>query len=107
MEEDQEDDMDDGLPPADPRLRVHVDPTGNEPLTPDEIQRFNIKVPERDDRLPAKIGIGEIDGVPTTAAARFAEIMAAKFPSFDPTWPVKLQDRWFAAYERLLKSGIA
>ena len=101
---DDEDDMD-GLPPADPRFRVHIDPTGNEPLTEDEIRRFNIKSQEPD-RFPPKMG-GEVpEKQSVSAASRFAEIMVQKFPNFDPSWSEALQDKWFTAYERLLKTGL-
>jgi hypothetical protein len=33
------------------------------------------------------------------------ELLLAKFPSFDPTWPADVQLKWFEAFDELLKRG--
>lgn len=35
------------------------------------------------------------------AAKTGADALMAKFPSFDPTWPEKIQEQWFAAFSKM------
>lgn len=105
---DGEDDGDDfGAPPIDPRLRVWTDPSGAGPATPEERAHFGIPEPsEAAAAAMAKIQ-ARADNPPTSESAESANAIAIKaivdkFPEFRAEWPVKLQERWFAAYERLL-----
>ena len=114
-DEDSEDDgiEDTGAPPIIPGMRVWSDPSGTEPPTADERARFGI--PEPSDAVKSAIEKIKARGVDNSAGVESegqqnrggadAEIFRAivdKFPSFDPSWPPKRQDQWFAAYERLL-----
>jgi hypothetical protein len=40
------------------------------------------------------------------AATRIEDKLLAKFPEFDPSWPDELKTKWFAGFERLMKSTL-
>jgi len=40
---------------------------------------------------------------PRVGTAGPAELLAAKFPEFDPTWPNEIKATWFEAFQKLMK----
>ncbi|NQE35190.1 hypothetical protein [Microcoleus asticus] len=36
---------------------------------------------------------------------RWAELILAKFPEFDPSWPAEIQEKWFSSFDRLMEMG--
>jgi hypothetical protein len=48
-----------------------------------------------------------VAGPQQSAGSRWLELLVAKFPQYDPSWPPELQTRWFESFERLLAKGAA
>lgn len=99
-----------GAPPVVPGMRVWTDPSGNEPVTADERTRFGIPAtpPPRPmpPTPPREVVEGEWrDSRPDPAVAVITALVA-KFPDFNPEWPEKIADRWFAGFEQLMKAGL-
>jgi hypothetical protein len=36
-------------------------------------------------------------------AGGWADLLVAKFPQFDPTWPVEIKAKWFEAFQNLIE----
>lgn len=51
--------------------------------------------------------INQSDSRPTAESrpTSWAELLAAKFPSFDPTWPDDVKTKWFDGFARLMEKG--
>ena len=111
--EDGEDDGidDDGMPPADPRLRVwtqdQVDAAASAPPTAEERARFGIPAAALAEQ-PRYTGPILAPVVSSADAPANPVVMAlvAKFPNFNPDWPETTQAAWFAAFSRLLDAGL-
>jgi len=121
-----DDDMDEGAPPALPGLRVHAAaPSGS--LTPEEIERFGIQEQiaraarnRGETGTPEKLSPGAVAGMNSRPQAgdviqlpsadppgRFdpevAKMLIEKFPAFNVGWKDPLKEKWFAAYAELMR----
>lgn len=126
-----DDDDDSGAPPAF-HGRVWTNPSGKEILTEEEKRNFDIegqKARRRAQLAAAGLALPEQPTNGNAAAAamqagssnligggglqqqsagsRWLELLVAKFPQYDPSWPPELQARWFESFERLLAKGAA
>jgi len=55
---------------------------------------------------PAANGSLLDEGTPDDVRPKsWAEVLAAKFPSFDPTWPDDVKSKWFDGFKRLMEKG--
>ena len=113
-------DEDDGAPPLDDKATLHINPGGGDvasgDLTPEEMERFNIKGQlEHAARLQG-VTAGPLQGVepdprgglrsttpPAVADDALARALVAKFPDFNPGWKDDLKKQWFAGYADLMK----
>ena len=101
-----DEDPDDGAPPIDSHVRMHVNPSYAGPHTPEEIERFGIRNQAKAPTIDLGPGL-KPSGGGDDARFHFLTALAAKLPEFNPTWEPKVQEGWFAAFERLLGMGKA
>ena len=102
--DDDEDDSDFD-PTQGGRVRVWENPTGREPITPQEREQFKIPEPDLSSRTP-EIPSGAEPPSTSRVDPRIIEALVKKFPDFTPTWPAKIQAEWFKAFDRLLTAGL-
>lgn len=94
-------------PPVDSRTRVWGagENIGRMPATPEELRQFGhapiVQVPPKINQPPLECATS------SNASLELVRGLIAKFPDFDPAWPVPLQQQWFVAYEKLLQRGLA
>lgn len=70
---------------------VHVSATTKKAAKKSIIRtKQNLKVPQAMEIIPQQ---------------SWKELLLAKFPSFDPSWPADVQLKWFEAFDELLKKG--
>lgn len=111
-DEDGEDDdpIEDNAPVVGPNVRVWNNPDSYvDTMAPTAEEKLRFNIPD----VPKVIPMTDDDFPPTaggkTRVQRDDNVLRAlvdKFPDFNPQWGPKIQDKWFASFEILMKAGL-